>query len=268
MKRVKGKKSLLKKRKGGASERAKAIVGASRRLAPTIPTAPTVTEIGQAPATTCLRLPGLPAGQEGTTSPMPWESITTVVEDELKPRGLESPQAEDTAPSPQPPDPSFEEVTASGRTLQLLAFLLGDEEYGVDILMVKEIIRLTEITPVPRASSYIQGIISLRGTVLPIFDLRQLLSMPDFKPDKKSRILVVSLAAGLIGIIVDAVTEVVELKEAELEPPPTVMGSVEADHIKGMGRYKRRLIILLDLEKVYLSRHSQVKSVQGQDTSV
>ena len=126
------------------------------------------------------------------------------------------------------------------RIVQLLAFLLTDEEYGIDIRMVKEIIRLTEITRVPRAPSYIHGIISLRGTVLPIFDLRQLLSMPDSKPDKKNRILIVSLEAGLIGIIVDAVTEVLELNEAELEPAPTVMTSLEADHIKGLGRYKGR----------------------------
>jgi purine-binding chemotaxis protein CheW len=170
-----------------------------------------------------------------------------------------------TAPSSpeHSPDPLIEETAAAGKILQLLAFLLSDEEYGIDIRMVKEIIRLTEITPVPRAPSYIQGIISLRGTVLPIFDLRQLLSMPDTKPDKKSRILVVSLEAGLIGIIVDAVTEVVDLDEAELEPPPTVMTNLEADHIKGLGRYKGRLIILLDLEKVYRARHDQVKSVHG-----
>jgi len=188
------------------------------------------------------------------------------VPDGQNPVGLPAEEAgtTDTAPSlqPQPPDPSFEEIAANGGTLQLLAFLLGDEEYGIDIRMVKEIIRLTEITSVPRAPSYIQGIISLRGTVLPILDLRQLLSMPDFKPDKKSRILVVSLEASLTGIIVDAVTEVVELKEAELEPLPTVVGNVEADYIKGLGHYKRRLIILLDLEKVYLARHGQVKSAQ------
>ena len=147
--------------------------------------------------------------------------------------------------------------------------------------MIKEIIRLADITSVPRAPSHVQGIISLRGTILPIFDLRQLLGLPDSKPGKNGRILVVSLEAGPIGIIVDAVTEVVRLKEAELEPPP-VTTNLETDHIKGLGRYKGRLIILLDLEKVYLARHGastslsmvsdesnhQVKSVQGQDTSV
>lgn len=166
--------------------------------------------------------------------------------------------------SPQnSPDSSIEDAAAAGKIVQLLGFLLSDEEYGIGIRMVKEIIRLTEITRVPRAPSYIQGIISLRGTVLPIFDLRQLLSMSDSKPDKKSRILVVSLEAGLIGIIVDAVTEVLELNEAELESAPTVMTSLEADHIKGLGRYKGRQIIFLDLEKVYQARHGQVKNVQG-----
>ncbi len=255
MKRVKTKKSVLRKKKGRASRGG---TGRGEVTSPLLPhTTPTVTEMGQA----------LDTGQAGTTSPMQSESVTTAAN---QPEVDESLQAEDRAPSsPQSfPDPSVEEAAAAGKTLQLLAFLLGDEEYGVDILMVKEIIRLTEITPVPRALSYIQGIISLRGTVLPIFDLRQLLSMPDFKPDKKSRILVVSLEAGLIGIIVDAVTEVMELNEAELEPPPTVMMNIEADHIKGMGRYNGRLIILLDLEKVYLTRHGQVKGIQMQDTPV
>jgi purine-binding chemotaxis protein CheW len=165
----------------------------------------------------------------------------------------------------RPSDETVEETAASDGTQQLLSFLLGDEEYGVNILMIREIIRLTTITPVPRAPSYIKGIISLRGAVLPILDLHQLLSIPETQPDKKSRILVVNLEAGPIGIIVDAVTEVVELKEAELEPAPAVMTGLDADHIKGMGRYKGRLIVLLDLDKVYTTKHSQMMSKAGQE---
>jgi len=84
--------------------------------------------------------------------------------------------------------------------------------------------------------------------------------MPDSKPTKLGRILVVSLEEMLVGIIVDAVTEVVKLKEEELQPPPTLMTKAEMEHIIGMGRYKGRLIILLDLEKVYMSKRGLVKS--------
>lgn len=159
-------------------------------------------------------------------------------------------------------DASLEEVASAGGTLQKLAFLLGDEEYGIEIRIVKEIIRLTDITSVPRAPSYIRGIISLRGAVLPILDLCQLLSIPDSKLTKQKRILVVRLEGMLVGVVVDAVTEVIELKEAELQPPPTFTTNAMTNHIIGMGHYKGRLIILLDLVKVYMDRTSLLKGAQ------
>jgi purine-binding chemotaxis protein CheW len=159
----------------------------------------------------------------------------------------------------------FNENSAEDETHRLLAFLLGGEEYGINILMFREIIRLAEITPVPGAPSCIKGIISLRGAVLPILNLHQLLSMPETQPDKKSRILVVNLEAGPVGVIVDAVTGIVDLKEAEIEPPPTVTTRLETDHIKGMGRYKGRLIILLEPDKVYTTRQGRMSSRAGQE---
>jgi purine-binding chemotaxis protein CheW len=194
-------------------------------------------------------------------------------QEETSTKALEMPAAGKTGPEPgavepseeaglDPSDTSAAGTASIGNILQRLAFSLGDEEYGIDIRIVKEIIRPTGITPVPRAPSYIRGIISLRGTVLPILDLCQLLSMTNSRPTKTQRIVVVGLEDMLVGIIVDAVTEVVELREEELQPATALMGSITANHITGMSRYKGRLIILLDLEKVYLARHDLAKAQQ------
>jgi len=215
--------------------------------------------------------------QAVTTSPRcQSQTVVAVVEDEFKHHDLKaaaiglSPQSSPTVDkiSRVPTSPSevvFNETTADNEAHRLLAFLLGGEEYGISILTVREIIRLTEITPVPRAPSWIKGIISIRGMILPILNLHQLLSMPETQPDKKSRLLVVNLETGISGIIVDAVTEVVDLKETEIEPPPTVTSGLETNHIKGMGRYKGRLIILLDLDKVYTTKRGHIIGRAGQE---
>jgi purine-binding chemotaxis protein CheW len=244
MKREKAKTAVLKRATN---------VKAGRRLAPKNPDAVAGSKTRQpSVASACL-----PEGEARVPSSMLPESIA--------PRGLEFPQAEEMLPSSlrDSSDTLPEEAASTGETLQRLAFILGNEEYGIDIRLVKEIIRLTVITPVPRSPSYVRGIISLRGRVLPILDLCQMLLIQGSKPTKLGRILVVRLEEMLIGIIVDAVTEVVELKEEELQPPPTLMTKAETDHIIGMGRYKGRMIILLDLEKVYMAKRDLVKSAQG-----
>jgi purine-binding chemotaxis protein CheW len=236
MKRDKTKKTVLTK---------SSKPGRSHRPVPAKPTAFAKTESGRlSGGAACLS-----ERQTATTSPT----------------GSEPLHAEEAVPSflQDSSDAPVEETASTGKTFQRLVFLLSNEEYGIDISMVREIIRLPEITPIPRAPSYIRGIMSLRGAVLPILDLCWLLSMPDSKPDRKSRILVASFEEAPVGIIVDAVTEVVEHKEEDLEPPPMLTSNGASDHIVGMVRYKGRLIILLDLERVYAARHRRIQSVQG-----
>ncbi len=139
--------------------------------------------------------------------------------------------------------PEVEEV------LELLAFRLADEEYAVDILMIKEIIRPMEITRVPRRPAFIKGVISLRGTIIPILDLRTRLGLTDSSPDRGTRILVVGLDHGLIGVIADSVTDVVKVKRSDVEPPPAIRGGSSSGHLKGVARVSGRLLILLDIEK-------------------
>jgi len=136
-----------------------------------------------------------------------------------------------------------------GEILELLAFQLAEEEYAIDILKIKEIIRSLEITHVPRRPPVIKGIISLRGTVIPIYDLRARLGLTESQPTRNTRILVVELGKGLIGIIADRVTEVVKVKGKDVEPPPATGNGMTAGHLKGVTRVNGRLIILLDLTK-------------------
>jgi len=171
---------------------------------------------------------------------------------------VESQKIISSEPNPSPPhEEEVPDITNTpegtsveqGETLELLAFQLADEEYAIDILKIKEIIRSLEITHVPRRPPVIKGVISLRGTIIPIYDLRTRLGLTESPPTRNSRILVVELDKGMIGIIADRVTEVVKIKEKDVEPPPATGDGMTAGHLKGVTRINGRLIILLNLMK-------------------
>jgi purine-binding chemotaxis protein CheW len=138
---------------------------------------------------------------------------------------------------------------------QLVSFRIGDEEFGVDILMVQEIIRLTTITPIPNASRAILGMINLRGNIIPIVDLRWYLRLnegsdPD-KRDRKARILIIELGNHVTGFVVDAVSEVIKVPVGNIEPTPDlVSSSVSSAYIQGVIKMAGRLIILLDFTQI------------------
>jgi purine-binding chemotaxis protein CheW len=134
--------------------------------------------------------------------------------------------------------------------LQLVSFNIGDEEFGVDILKVQEINRMLEVTRVPNAPHHVDGVINLRGKVIPIIDLRCRFGMPRKEHDKHTRIVVVELHGKVLGFVVDAVREVLRIPRSVTEPPPSIAGSVNEEYITGVGKLEDRLLILLDLEKV------------------
>ncbi len=138
----------------------------------------------------------------------------------------------------------------TGDVLQLVTFRLGNEEFSVDILKVQEIIRLMELTRVPKAPEFIEGVINLRGKVIPVMDLRKRFAMPEAEDTSEARIIVVELESTPVGFRVDGVSEVLRLPADTVEPPPTMMSGVETEYIKGVGKLDDRLIILLDVEKV------------------
>ncbi len=138
----------------------------------------------------------------------------------------------------------------SGDVLQLVTFSLGNEEFSVDILKVQEIIRLMELTRVPKAPEFIEGVINLRGKVIPVMDLRKRFSMPEAEDNSEARIIVVELHNATVGFRVDGVSEVLRLPADTVDPPPTMVCGIETEYIKGVGKLDDRLIILLDIDKV------------------
>jgi len=152
---------------------------------------------------------------------------------------------------------------------QLVSFRIGDEEFGVDILVVQEIIRLPIITPIPNAPRFILGMINLRGRIIPVIDLRKRLKIAGKKPtqnDRKTRVLIVEMQSNVMGFIVDSVSEVMRVPVSEIEPTPhLVVSSIEAEYIKGVIKLPKRLVVLLDFQQVL--RPQESKEIQNVDLS-
>ncbi len=133
---------------------------------------------------------------------------------------------------------------------QLVIFELANEVYGVDISRVQEIIRMTAITRLPRAPEFVEGVINLRGKVIPVVDLKKRFGLDEMDRTKASRIVVVDVGDHTIGMVVDAVSEVLRVPSDAVEPPSPVVTTIESDYIRGIAKLEGRLIILLDLDKV------------------
>lgn len=145
------------------------------------------------------------------------------------------------------------ETKDATREAQLVAFNLGNEIYGVDIAGVREIIRMQAVTQVPRAPDFVEGVINLRGKVIPVIDLRKRLGLPLKSLTREARISVVEIDRQHIGLIVDGVSEVLRIPAESVEPPSAVITTVDSDYLRGIAKLNERLIILLDIERV-LSR--------------
>jgi purine-binding chemotaxis protein CheW len=133
---------------------------------------------------------------------------------------------------------------------QLVTFSLGSEEFGVDIMLVQEIIRIPPITRVPKAPGYVEGVINLRGNVIPVVSLRNRFGMPRVEDTDLSRIVVLQVQSKVFGIRVDAVTEVLRIDSVAIEPPPQVALGMDSQFIRGVGKIGERLLILLDLSHI------------------
>ncbi len=147
--------------------------------------------------------------------------------------------------------------TLSEDLLQLVSFHLGEEEFGVDILNIQGINRMVEITRVPNSPDYVEGMINLRGQVIPIIDLRKRLGLAAKESDKDTRIIIVEIDATVIGFIVDSVNEVLRIQRNIIEPPPPMLTGIDSDFITAVGKLEDRLLILLDLEKVLSTKQKE-----------
>ncbi len=133
---------------------------------------------------------------------------------------------------------------------QFLTFVLSEEEYGVEILKVREIMGIMEITPVPQTPDYMKGVINLRGSVIPIVDLRLKFAMPEVEHTKETCIIVAEVGATQVGVIVDSVSEVMDIKGEDIEEAPNFGQEIDTNFIMGLGKTKKKIVILLDIEKV------------------
>jgi purine-binding chemotaxis protein CheW len=150
-------------------------------------------------------------------------------------------------------DANIDEATTTDER-QLVVFQLGAELYGVEISRVHEIIRPQSITRVPRAPAFVEGVINLRGKVIPVVDLRRRFGLPAAEQTRSSRIVVVEIGDQVVGIVVDGVSEVLRVNDASVEPAsPVVAGSdAGSEYISGIAKLTDRLVILLDLDRVFV----------------
>lgn len=147
------------------------------------------------------------------------------------------------------------QATAAAReaTREVLVFVLGAEEYGVDILKVQEIRGYEKVTPIPSAPEYLKGVVNLRGTIVPVIDMRVKFGMSEPKYDAFTVVVILRIAHRTIGIVVDAVSDVVGLAQDEVKPAPQLGTVVDSSFIAGLATQNDRMVLLLDIEKLLSS---------------
>ncbi|HHY74646.1 MAG TPA: purine-binding chemotaxis protein CheW [Bacillus bacterium] len=134
--------------------------------------------------------------------------------------------------------------------LKVIVFQLKDEEYGIPVQQVQSIERMMHITRVPKVAKFVKGVMNLRGVVTPIIDLRNRFGIEEAEYSESTRIIIVGVGDMEVGLIVDAANDVVDIPEEAIEPPPEVVGSIEVEYLNGVAKLDKRLLILLNLEKV------------------
>lgn len=134
--------------------------------------------------------------------------------------------------------------------LQWVTFHLENEKYGIKVMQVQEVLRMTEIAPVPGAPHYVLGIINLRGNVVTVIDTRRRFGLADVEHDDETRIVIVEANNNVVGILVDSVAEVVDLKVSEIETAPNVGNDESSKYIQGVSSRENELLILVDVDKL------------------
>ncbi len=133
---------------------------------------------------------------------------------------------------------------------QYVLFKLDNEFYGIDILQVETIEKVMDITRVHHALPYVQGVINLRGEVVPVINLRKRFNLPEVALDEESRIMIISIEDMIVGLLVDSSSEVIQLEDADVDEAPELGEQKDNEYIKGIGKNEDRIIILLDLKKI------------------
>ena len=148
---------------------------------------------------------------------------------------------------------TLENASKHDELIQLVSFMLAEEEYGVEVLKVREIIRMPSITKMPNTLHYVEGIINLRGKVIPIISMRRRFGLQEIENSGQTRIIIMDVAGGLIGFIVDGVSEVIRIQSSEIQPPPSMVlsGGIGQEFITGVFNHADRLLIIMDVDRMF-----------------
>ena len=136
------------------------------------------------------------------------------------------------------------------KELQIVGFRIGHETFGLPISLVHEIVRPPEITNVPHAPEYVEGVMNLRGRIVPVIDLRRRFGGAAGENSRKNRVLIVDVESKAVGLIVDSASEVLKISDAQIEPPPDVFTTAATSYVTGVAKHQGRLIILVDLSRI------------------
>jgi len=200
------------------------------------------------PAASRPRISLPPSGLAEDILPAPAADDTPPEPDTSRPRREASGHSHKVSLFAAPVEEQHEELEASEH---LVTFLLGSEEYGVDVALVQEIIRVSVITPVPRAPEVIKGVINLRGRIIPVVDLKRKLELGSIdETGRKARIVVVRLGARLIGLLVDGASQVLKVPMTVIEPAPEEVVEIDTHFIRGVAKLEQRLIVLIELNEI------------------
>ena len=147
------------------------------------------------------------------------------------------------------------------KDLQIVGLRVGGETFGIPISQVREIVRVPQITAVPNAPEIVEGVMNLRGRIVPIVDLRKRFRETDIQPNKKNRVVIVEMDGRLVGLTVNAASEVLKIPPSQVEPPQSFFSDSEIDYVSGIAKLNGRLVILIDLRRIL--QPGELRQVHG-----
>jgi len=145
------------------------------------------------------------------------------------------------------------DLETTGFELKVACFKVEGQPYAVDIMKIKQIIRPLKITPLPRAPAFLEGVIQLRGVVIPVIDMRKRFDLGPAPPKLERKVIIAGVERYIVGLIVDEVTEVITLPKAEIQPPPRVVKGIHSDYLLGVCRYQDEILLILNLDEILSS---------------
>lgn len=154
----------------------------------------------------------------------------------------------------------LEDAEIDEGTTNLVTFRLGSGEYAIDIMQAKEIIKMEKITLIPNAPYFVEGVINLRGNIIPIIDLKKRFNLEESEGDKNTGIIIAKIEDVDMGIMIDSVSKVVSMPNSDIQPPPSMLQGIRQRYIKGVGKMEDKLLVVLDLDKLFTNEEDDSAS--------